>query len=675
MGVYSRNRVYSLGAYALMLGGAGVSVSHAQSEQSTPVHWRLDHSAASSEFRREMLVEADIAEGWYLYSALQPPGGPIPLSFDVGVGYNLVGEIKATEPRRYADRNFNIYSQIYEGRAEFQLLLQREPSQTDSPDGRVYIRYQACTRRYCLPPRVDTLVAVPSSIPPESTLSDAARPLQDSAHGRAALGGEFKSAERGGPADSGPDGAEGPVWLPVETSPVLVAGPGAPGPDSFARFLWLAVGMGLLSLLSPCVFPMVPITVGFFSRERGHGRAAPVVSTGAYAIGIVLTFTVAGFAIANLVGAAEVIRLAADPWFNTAIGLLFILFALNLLGAYAIRLPPRLLERIGQVDSKGAAPAAAFAMGAAFAVTSFSCTAPFVGTLLVLAAQGGWAWPISGLAVYASAFATPFLLLAFAPRLLGYLPKSGAWMATLRSGIGIIEIAAAVKFFSNADLVWKWGYLTREVVVGVWVLVLLALSFVFVRHATRVEPRAPKRVWHPAGGLALLSAGLALSLTLHAARGGRLGEMEAFLPPAAHRSGEPAWRENDFDGALASARAQSRPLIIDFTGYTCTNCRWMEANMFPRREVVELLRRFERVRLYTDGEGAVYERQQRFQQQRFGTVALPYYAVVDPSGRTVGVFLGMTRDVSDYAGFLREALAASERVVVDQNRNPSPILR
>jgi thiol:disulfide interchange protein DsbD len=297
---------------------------------------------------------------------------------------------------------------------------------------------------------------------------------------------------------------------------------------------------------------------------------------------------------------------------------------------------------------------ALLAMGATFSLTSFTCTAPFVGTLLVIAARGSWSWPLLGLAVYAAVFALPFFALALFPTLVGRLPRSGPWLDTLKGVLAFLELAAVVKFASNAAMVWGWSIASRTTVLIAWALIVAALVIWLARDTARAWPRES-----PVLGLvrlAVIGASVwVLMLCGRGVAGASVGELEAFLPPreVGHGAGELDWRVNDFDGARAAARLARRPLLVDFTGYTCTNCRWMEANMFPRPAVQAALARFERARLYTDGDGAMYAAQQRLQERITGSVALPYYVVLDDSGAVRRAFLGMTRDEGEFLTFLQ----------------------
>ncbi|MDP9200829.1 MAG: thioredoxin family protein [Gemmatimonadota bacterium] len=428
-----------------------------------------------------------------------------------------------------------------------------------------------------------------------------------------------------------------------------------------AGFFWLAASTGLLSLLTPCVFPMVPVTIAYFSTpdqhdSRGLRRAL------LFALGIVATFTILGLALAAIFGAAGLNRFAADPWVNLVLAALFLLFAANLFGWLEIGIPWRVSNAADRV-ARDAPPGSSFGalvMGATFTLTSVTCTAPFVGTLLVLASQGSWATPIAGMLVYSGAFALPFFLLAAAPGLVSHLPRAGDWMRTLRVLIGLLEVGAAIKFVSNADLVLRWGIFTRNVVLIGWSALALAGAAYLGRN---VAQKIRRRELHPME-LARIAVALLVAAWLASGLGGRpLPQVEAFLPPAvptalASPSGEaPVWVLNDYSAAQAVARSSGRLVFVDFTGYTCTNCRWMEANIFTRPDVSAELGQFVLSRLYTDGDGEVYERQQAFQEKTFGTVALPLYAVVDADGKVRATFSGLTRSPADFIAFLRRARA------------------
>jgi thiol:disulfide interchange protein DsbD len=425
--------------------------------------------------------------------------------------------------------------------------------------------------------------------------------------------------------------------------------------STLGAYVALAALMGALSLLTPCVFPMVPITVSYFTNRQGRTRKDAVTEALVYGLGIVLTFTAVGFILALAFGASGLSRFAANPWLNIGVTALFVAFAMSLFGVWEIALPSGLVNAAARADAGKGRFVGTLLMGLAFTLTSFTCTAPFLGTLLVVAAQGDWQWPLAGMLAFSSVFAAPFVALALAPHWLKSLPRSGGWLIAVKAVMGMAELAAAMKFLSNVDLVWHWGIFTRNVVLASWIVIALLL----VLYLAGLIPlgRAP-RLPRPRGGRLLASAAtLALAVWLGSGLAGRrLGELEAFLPPidavGAVARGEQHWLTN-YEEALAAAAKTNRPVLVNFTGYTCTNCRWMEANMFTRPEIASELSKFVLVELYTDGTDDMNRRYQQLEQDLFGTVALPYYAVLGPDGTPKVAFGGLTRSSDEYLSFLR----------------------
>jgi thiol:disulfide interchange protein DsbD len=628
----------------------------------------------------ELTLRAAIPPGWHLYSITQEPGGPIPTTIAVGPArsFALAGGIAGSVPRAELDPNFGMITETHDDSAVYRL-----PVRALAGAGRhaveVRVQYQTCNNRYCLPPVEDTLRAqlAVAGAPAASASAPDASPVGPGAPPPAPVASP--AAGGGSPAEPQVAAAGG-----QERSGAAAPVPQERSARGLVAFLWLAAVMGALSLLTPCVFPMVPITISYFSRaERGsraqarrEGDAAPwrsrpeaarpeprapgVGDAFLYAGGIIGAFTALGLGFALVAGVAGMNRFAAHPVLNLAIAALFCAFAFSLFGLLEIALPPRVVNWLYRASggSRYGRIGTTLLMGVTFAVTTFTCTAPFVGTLLVTAAAGDWRWPAAGLLVFATVFALPFLVLALVPRAVAKLPRSGEWLSTVKVTLGFIELAAAFKFISNADLVLGWNVFTRDVVLAVWLAIFLALAL----YLGGVRLRRPRLggVRYPLPGLAVA----ALVVWLGTGVGGRrLGELDSFLPPATTASGtrsagELDWLVDDYDAALAGARRSGLPVLIDFTGYTCTNCRWMEANMFPRPDVTKELEHFVRVRLFTDGQSELNRQQQAFEQERFGTVALPLYAVVDDRGETRATFLGMTRDAAEFIEFLGRARAA-----------------
>ena len=584
-------------------------------------------------------IHSTIPVGWHLYSLTEPPGGPIATTIGVGPPSlaALGGTIGSPMPTIALDPNFGIQTEWYHDSVSFRVPVRiASPALPGMARVDVRVGYQTCNDRYCLPPTEDTVRV--SVVVSSSTVA------------------------RGG-------GSTAPLNAPTQATFGTTPSDAAASPpqshsgaESFVLFLWLAGTMGALSLLTPCVFPMVPITISYFSRADRGTRGAAVGDAVLYAGGIVTAFTGLGVGLSAVMGIAGLSRLAANPVLNLAIGALFIAFALSLFGVLHLALPPRFVNWMSAASdgTRFGRVATSLLMGATFAVTTFTCTAPFVGTLLVSATQGDWRWPTAGLLAFSSVFALPFLVLALVPPSLSRLPRSGEWLATMKGALGFIELAAALKFLSNADLVEGWGVFTRQVVVALWAVIFALLAAYLFGWRFKRPVFARQSKWRPIPGVLALgsTAFIAYGLT-----GARLGELESFLPPAGHAvtgvasGSELSWVLDDLDHGLQAARSQRKLVLIDFTGYTCTNCRWMEANMFPRPEVERELSQFVRVRLFTDGRGDVDRQQQIFERDRFQTVALPLYAVVDSAGKPLATFLGMTRDASEFIRFLAGARA------------------
>jgi thiol:disulfide interchange protein DsbD len=633
-------------AFLCSLAAAMVSAVGPLRAQEHPIHFAVRAPRNTPTVRPgdtlTVRVDGTIPVGWHLYSITQPPGGPVATTVDVGPSslVRLRAAVKAPVPIPAPDPNFGIESEWYEDSVAFRIPLR--VSHDATPGKReiaVRIGYQTCTARYCLPPTEDTVrLAVRVEGAPLAAVVDPK------------LEPDIKPAAA----------AIAPV---VAATTVMTPPQSRQGSESFALFLWLAATMGALSLLTPCVFPMVPITISYFSGGTQASRGQAVRDALLYAGGIIVAFTGIGVGLSGVMGVAGMNRFAASPLLNLAIAALFVVFALSLFDILNVALPQRLLMTLDRASSGShfGRVTTSLLMGVTFAVTTFTCTAPFVGTLLVSATQGNWRWPAAGLLVFSSVFALPFLVLALVPRALGQLPRSGEWLSTMKGGLAFIELAAALKFVSNADLVQGWGIFTRQTVVALWTILGVALTAYLVGARFRGRTLARGGRWYRVASLAALAATVFVATGL---TGGRLGELESFLPPAGRNANGVAarneldWMLDDFDGSLRKAREQGKLVLIDFTGYTCTNCRWMEANMFPRPDVVRELDQYVRVRLFTDGRGDVYKKQQALEREKFQTVALPLYAIVDSLGAPRAMFLGMTRDTREFVQFLAGARGA-----------------
>ena len=430
-------------------------------------------------------------------------------------------------------------------------------------------------------------------------------------------------------------------------------------------FVLLSFGAGLFSLLTPCVFPMIPITVSFFIKRKdtpsGGLRGAL-----AYCLGIIGTFTLLGLVITLVFGAAAVSHFAANPYVNIAFGILFVVLALNLLGAFEIGLPPALANSVSSGRKKGGL-IEPILMAIAFTLTSFTCTAPFVGAILISAAKGQFFFPLMGMLAYSSAFALPFFFLALFPQLLAKMPRSGAWLVTVKAFMGFVELAAALKFLSNADFALQQGLITRGVFLAVWFAVF-TIAGLYLLGAIRLPHDDNPKI-----GLFRRLLGVGTVITgiycLLAVQGAPLGDFESFPPPAVYESRwvaknadgtskaknvnaeEVVWLK-DYNKALEVSKQTGKPIFIDFTGYSCSNCRWMEQNIFPRQEIKDALKKYVLVQLYVDGTDKASKDNYDLQDKLTKTFLVPTYALISPEGKSLSVKGGIERDAKKFEAFV-----------------------
>lgn len=624
-------------------------------------------------------ITAGIEGGWYMYSISQGAGGPIPTRIALGDGPFKMGGVSGPKPKVKMDANFGINTESYSGSAVFTVPFTVVDGTPEGPQTlNASVRYQVCNDTVCLPPKTVRLTAAITVLPGKAASSPTPTPggsptpsptpnsANTNANANAANANAVEQTDANSNRTLPPMNGSLPAGDGETTSPATTrAAESNVNDQPIWGFIWLAMTFGALSLLTPCVFPMIPITVSYFTKHGSESTAGSVRDALIYALGIILTFTGLGVALAVLFGAAGLNRFAANPYVNLLITAIFLAFAFSLLGAYNLGVPSSVLTKLDNITrSKDSGKTIGLLlMGLTFSLTSFTCTAPLVGTILVAAAQGDLLYPVVGMLAFSAVFALPFFALAVAPQLMRSLPRSGSWMNSVKVVMGFLEIGAALKFLSNVDLVWGWDIFTREVVVAGWIA-LSVLTFLYLLGLFRFPHDSENQSIGTVRVLVAFLFGTMALYLLTGLFGKRLGEIESFLPPAKETAastnsgdlpnGELAWITNDLQAALAQARSENKKLFIDFTGYTCTNCRWMEANMFPKPAIKSELEKFVRVRLYTDGEGEPYEGFQRMQEARFGTVALPLYAIISPTDEIVAKFEGLTRDETEFGAFLKK---------------------
>lgn len=588
----------------------------------------IDESARAGEVvHLKLTVTMD--DEWHIYALDDAGEGPIATSITIsGDAVSRQGKIDEPKPVEKFDEGFGTVTRYHEGTTHYNIPVQLDGNiKPGTVIVSATINYQVCNAAICYPPK-DVTVDVPVVI-------EAGDPRKDRIHFVAA---SYKDAS-------------GNIDLNAAISQGLFP------------FILLAISMGFLALLTPCVFPMIPITVSYFIHQGELENQKPVKQASVYGLGIISTFTILGMFLAVTLGASGANQLAANPWVNLFIGALFTYFALSLFGMYEIQLPSRLRQLVQKQEGRGGYAGTLF-MAITFTLTSFTCTVQFVGLLLVAAAQGHWLWPALGMVIFSAAFALPFFFLALFPQYLARMPKSGGWLNSVKVVMGFLELAAAFKFFSNTDLVWNWQFFTHTSVLSVWTILMFftgmyLLGKIQLPHDSKLEAISVPR---------MLMSIFFLTFALYLGTGlfGRPihGLIYSYLPPklteeigmiSEMNGGEEFKWFTELDDAFVEANIQGKNIFLDFTGYTCTNCRWMESNMFTKNEVKERFKKFVLVRLYTDG-GENHREKQQYEIDRFGTAALPFYVLLSPEDDVLGKFPGLTRDLDIFLKFLDKGI-------------------
>ena len=645
-------------AAATLAGGLGHPVVARAQDATLRVEAAFQPGSARAGEATVLAVGLLVPPGYKLYG-LQRVVGPQPTRLEIGQApeFDLSGPWHGPRPKEFFDKGFGRKLPAYKGKIELRrVVVVSGDARPGEVNVELEVRGQICSDRTCLLQRVKT----PLRLQIEAGAASPARTAAPQLPGEA-LGGDAQATQ----VDEGV--AAGLAGLP----------PGLGAEQGVLGFLLTAFLAGLLALLTPCVFPMIPLTVSFFSKASGErfGRALLLAAT--YALSIVLTFTVAGIVISVVFGATGVQRFAAHWIFNLLVAGVLVLFGLSLVGLFEIRMPSGLIQRSETLKarySRGSGPslASVFFMALTFTLVSFSCTVAFVGAVVVAAAQGRWFWPTLGMLAFSSAFALPFFLLALFPQAARRLQRGGGdWLPLAKVLLGFVELAAALKFLSNVDLVAGWGALSRTMALSVWVALfagatLYALkAFRFPEDPPPDEPGA-RILTVPRLMLAVVVMAWTLYLGAGLIGGRPFGNwVDGWLPPS-QRPGQMGAAADGEGGATTQwlhsldegqheAKAKDRPLLLNFTGVTCTNCRYMEEGVLRRAEVVRELRRFVAVELYTDRGTPDDDRRREYQVKTFGTAALPFYALLTPEGREIATFPGSTNDGAEFLAFLRKA--------------------
>lgn len=624
-----------------------------------PVKWRTSVEKVS-DTEYDLVIKASIEPNWHLYSQNVPEDGPIPTTFTFtpSDNYELVGSTEEEEGKTVDDPVFMMKIKYFENSTTFKQRIKVLTENTVKIAGEV--EFMVCDDTQCLPPTyVDLNFKIAGEEPAEKAVVTSKKSN---------------------------DGSNKNLW----------------------NIFFLAFLSGFAALLTPCVFPMIPMTVSFFTKQS-KTKAAGIRNALIYGISIVIIYVVLGLIVSAIFGADAMNALASNIWFNLIFFLLLIIFAVSFLGAFELTLPSSWGTKVdAQADRGGMI--GIFFMALALAIVSFSCTGPIVGFILVEAATGGsQIGPIVGMLGFSLALAIPFALFAAFPGWMNSLPKSGGWLNTVKVVLGFLELAFAFKFLSNADMVLQLHLLEREVFLAIWIAIFGAMAFYLFG---KIQLPHDSPITHISVGRLSLAL-ITLSFTIYMIPGlwgAPLNLISAFPPPQHYSespygvgytklgSGMAAATDdhggipdgahlmpphnilafNDYDKGLAYAKKVNKPVMIDFTGHTCVNCRKMEMNVWAKDKILPILKNeIVLISLYVDEKlqlpdgpeniskvvrpgkkfRNVGQKWAEFQQVRYGTNAQPYYVLMGHNEENLNDPVAYTPDVDEYHAWLTAGIA------------------
>lgn len=631
-----------------------------------PVEWQKTISLNDDKSSGTITFVANVQPGWHFYGTEMPSGGPQPTRFVFSTvsGAELVGQ---TQPSRQAiekvDEVFALALSWWDSNVTFTQAFRRDGNAAVEIAGE--IEYMACNDRSCTPVnREPFTLSIDGAIPAET-----APAAIDSVKTEAASTGQALSID------------ESKWWSPVNYDNFDHADNLADISSSpwWHIFIWGFIG-GLLALLTPCVWPMIPLTVSFFLK-RSSSRRKSVRDAVTYGLAIIVIYLSLGLAITMIFGASKLNELSTNAVFNLFFFAMLVVFAISFLGAFEITLPSKWATGADSKAEKTSGLISIFFMAFTLALVSFSCTGPIIGTLLVEAASlGNLTGPAIGMGGFALALALPFALFAMFPSWLKEMPKSGGWLNSVKVVLGFLELALSLKFLSVADLAYGWHILDREVFVSLWIVIFALLGFYLLGKIQFPHDSKPEHVSVPRFFMALASLSFAIYL-IPGLWGAPLKSISAFAPPLytqdfnLYESGRFV-EYDDYDEGMRAAAEVNKPVLIDFSGYGCVNCRKMEAAVFDTPQVERLIKdNFVIIKLMVDDKTdlpasysvdengntteirTVGDRWSYLQRHKFNANSQPYYATLDNNGQPLAPPAFYDESVEKFSAWLQSALS------------------
>lgn len=675
-----------------------------QSQILDPVKWSTSVKKIS-ETEYDLITKATIEDKWHLYSQEVPPNGPLPtvFTFEENDAYQSVGDVKESKGVTEHDPVFDMVITFFSNTATFTKRIKLTGDKGATIKGEV--EFMVCDDTRCLPPNyVDLVFNIPA--PDKKIAAENTAPVENNQDVAADSIKPIKNLAESLIADS----LESTIAKDtVQDSGVKPLSALEQNKKQETRGLWtifiLSFLFGFTALLTPCVFPMIPMTVSFFTKQS-KTKAEGIKNAIIYAIAIIVIYVFLGAIVTGIFGADALNALSTNVWFNIIFFLLILFFALSFLGAYEITLPSSWATKADKQADKGGM-IGIFFMALALAIVSFSCTGPIIGYLLVEAASKGGIAPFVGMFGFSLALALPFALFAAFPGWMNSLPKSGGWLNTVKVFLGFLELALAFKFLSNADLVLQLHFLEREVFLAIWIAIFGALALylfgkIQLPHDSPVSNISVGRL-----SLALLVSVFTIYL-IPGLWGAPLKLISGFPPPMQYSespygvgytklgsggSGTPAefpegahlgphdiLAFHDYDTGLAYAKKVGKPVLIDFTGHACVNCRKMEERVWSEPKILKLLNEdIVLISLYVDDKRPLPDGQEivseisgkklryigqkwsEFQILKYKANAQPFYVLMDHNEENLIEPVGYTPNIEEYYSWLQKGISAFKK--------------
>ena len=667
----------------------------ANAQMLDPVHFTSKLEMLSGD-EAQIVFAAKIDNGWHVYSTGLGNDGPISATFNPVKmdGVKTVGSLthKGKEISQF-DNMFGMKLRYFEGSVTFiQKIKFTKPEYSID----CYLEFGACNDETCLPPTQVSLTksgkspaiskdAAKEAAAKEAPAKEAATPSESApVPGASASGSDAPAADTAAPADTAaatdaaavntPATDAAALWSPVISE--LKTYEDAPTDSSLFYIFFAGFVGGFLALLTPCVWPIIPMTVSFFLK-RNKERSKAIREAVTYGISIVVIYVVLGLVVTMLFGASALNALSTNALFNIFFCLLLVVFAASFFGAFEITLPSSWSNKIDAKSENTSGMLSIFLMAFTLTLVSFSCTGPIIGFLLVaVSTQGSILAPTIGMLGFAIALAIPFTLFAMFPSLLKSAPKSGGWMNVVKVVLGFIELAFALKFLSVADLAYGWHILDRETFLSLWIVIFGLLGIYLLGWLKFPHDDEGNRTNVPQFFLAMISLAFAIYM-IPGLWGAPLKAISAFAPPMntqdfnLHKASVEA-KYHDYESGMAAAQAEGKPVMIDFTGFGCVNCRKMEAAVWTDPKVADMLNeKYVLISLYVDDKTPLSEpmtvtengqnrtlrtvgdKWSYLQRVKFGANTQPFYVLIDNKGKPLAGSRSYDEDINAYIDYLQ----------------------